>query len=50
MPDVSNVNFKAGDVVANHAIVAVSTLGAIRAFNYAGTTHVIIDVFGYLTK
>lgn len=50
VPDVSNVNFTPGDVVANHAVVAVDTDGSLRVFNRNGRVDVILDVFGYLRR
>jgi len=51
-PGTSTVNFTAGSVKANNAIVPLSVDGtgtlALRAFvNGSGTVHVILDVVGY---
>jgi hypothetical protein len=48
-PTFSDVNFSAGEVVANRAIVAVGTGGVIEVYNHAGTADVDIDVDGYFT-
>jgi hypothetical protein len=59
LPNASNVNFEAGQTVPNLAIVRTSTAslpsglpqsqGWIAIYNRFGTTHVIVDVFGYFT-
>jgi hypothetical protein len=52
-PGVSTINFVAGDIVANGAIVPLGTAGLVpnadlRVFaGTGGTVHVIIDVSGY---
>jgi hypothetical protein len=46
-PTVSNLNFTAGQVVANQAIVPVGTNGRISVSNAAGGVHVVIDVQGW---
>ncbi len=46
VPNVSNLNFAAGQTVANAVVVGTSN-GSITAFNKAGTSHVIIDVVGW---
>jgi hypothetical protein len=48
-PNVSNVNFGAGQTVANFATVKLGTGGRLRIFNDAGTVHAIVDVAGYYT-
>lgn len=47
MPVASNLNFVAGQTVANSVIVQLGTGGAIDVFNSAGTTHLVLDVTGY---
>jgi len=56
IPDASNLNFQSGQTVPNLAIVALSfdfdcasRAGAIDIYNSAGSTHVVVDVFGYFT-
>ena len=46
-PSTSNVNAGMATTVANFAIVAASSTGAIDVYNSAGNAHVIIDVVGY---
>lgn len=46
-PTASNINFVAGQTIANLAIVKVSPDGRVDTFNASGSTHVIIDVVGY---
>jgi hypothetical protein len=48
-PTFSNVNFSAGEAVANRVTVAVGTGGVIEVYNHAGTVDVDIDVDGYYT-
>jgi len=45
-PLASNLNFRAGQTVANAVVVGVSG-GRIAVFNPAGSTHVVVDVMGY---
>lgn len=49
-PAVSNLNFSAGKVRANNAIVTLGALGDVTVFlgQGSGNAHVIIDVNGYL--
>lgn len=47
MPDSSNLNFDAGETVANAVVVKTGTDGNVAVFNNKGTTHVIADVVGY---
>ncbi len=48
-PNASVLNRKAGETVANLAIVPIGSGGKISLFNNAGTTHLIGDVVGYMT-
>jgi hypothetical protein len=50
LPAVSNLNFSAGQVRANNAIVTLGALGDATVFlgQASGNAHVIIDVNGYL--
>ncbi|MGL5825494.1 MAG: hypothetical protein ACRCYU_11880 [Nocardioides sp.] len=48
-PGVSNLNFAAGETVANAAIVKVSPGGAIKVYNSTGSVHVLADVTGFYT-
>ena len=47
-PATSNLNFTAGQTVANMAIVALSPNGTIEVFNKNGSTQVLLDVLGWL--
>ncbi len=46
-PNASNLNFSAGQVIANMAVVQVGTGGKITISNPFGNTPVIVDVVGY---
>jgi hypothetical protein len=45
-PDTSSVNFRAGQVIANHAVVPIGADGRLCIYAYS-TTHVVVDVMGY---
>ncbi|MFN8041431.1 MAG: right-handed parallel beta-helix repeat-containing protein [Acidimicrobiales bacterium] len=49
LPAVSNLNWPAGDTIANQAIVPVGPDGAIQIRNNTGTVQVIADVAGWFT-
>jgi hypothetical protein len=46
-PDVSMLNFNAGEVVTNLVTVGIGSLGRVRIYNDAGSVNVIVDVTGY---
>lgn len=46
-PDISNLNYVAGQTVANLVTVAVGDNGRISLYNDAGRTDVLLDVVGY---
>jgi hypothetical protein len=48
-PGVSNLNFTAGETLANLATVPLGTQGGVTTFNHAGTVNVVFDVEGYYT-
>jgi hypothetical protein len=48
-PEVSNVNFLAGQTVANSSLLALGLDGGVDVFNSSGRTHVLIDVVGWLS-
>jgi Fibronectin type III domain/NHL repeat len=48
-PVTSNLNFTAGQTVANRVILKLGTGGAITIFNAGGTVNVIADVNGWFT-
>jgi len=49
MPTASNLNFVAGQAVANRVTVGVGASGQIEVYNHTGTVYVDIDVDGYYT-
>ena len=48
-PDASNLNFGPGQTVPNLVVSAVAPDGSIGMFAPFGSTHVIIDLVGYIT-
>jgi hypothetical protein len=48
-PTASNLNFNAGQTVANRVIVKVGSGGKVSVYNQTGSTHVILDVGGWFT-
>ena len=46
-PNASNLNFAAGQTIANMVIVPVGSNGQISVYNEAGQTHLIVDVLGW---
>ena len=46
-PTASNLNFVAGQTVANMVIVPIGVGGQVSLYNDAGQTHVIVDVLGW---
>jgi murein DD-endopeptidase MepM/ murein hydrolase activator NlpD len=48
-PLASNINFGAGQTLANRAIIGVGTGGKVTIFNGIGRTDVIVDVTGWFT-
>ncbi len=46
-PTASNLNFTAGQTIANMVIVPVGAAGQISLYNYAGQTQVLVDVLGW---
>lgn len=47
VPSVSNINFAAGETIANAVTVQVGANGMVRVANAVGSVHVIIDVVGW---
>jgi hypothetical protein len=43
----SNLNFRAGQTVAQQVTATVGSANSVRVFNAAGNTHVIVDVTGW---
>jgi hypothetical protein len=48
-PVVSNLNFTAGETLANLATVPVGSQGGLTVYNYTGSVDVVLDVEGYYT-
>ena len=48
-PLASNLNWVAGQTVANRVFVPVGTGGQVSIFNFAGSADVVVDVSGYFT-
>jgi hypothetical protein len=48
-PVVANLNFAAGETLANLVTVPVGAQGGVTIFNHSGTTDVVVDVEGYYT-
>jgi hypothetical protein len=48
-PVVSNLDFTAGETLANLATVPLGNQGGITVYNYVGTVDVVVDVEGYYT-
>ena len=46
-PLVSNLNFTAGETVANSVIVPVGTGGSVTFYNHTGNTDLVVDIQGY---
>ena len=46
-PNASNLNYAAGQVVANQVIVPIGADGQIQIYNNLGSAHVVLDVAGY---
>ena len=46
-PTASNLNFVAGQNIANLVTAKVGTGGQVNIYNFAGNTHVLFDVVGY---
>jgi hypothetical protein len=49
-PTASNLNWTAGETVANRVLVSLSSTGMITLYNHAGNTDVVVDVNGYFTS
>ncbi|MFB7129564.1 PKD domain-containing protein [Kitasatospora sp. NPDC056273] len=48
-PGTSNLNFRAGQTVANHAQVPLGTNGGIRLRNNSAGADLVTDLYGYFT-
>jgi hypothetical protein len=49
VPDSSNVNFTTGQTVPNLVVVPVGAGGKVDIWNDAGSTEVVVDLYGYFT-
>ncbi len=49
-PLASSLNFPAGATVPNLVIAKIGTNGKVGIYNANGTTHVVVDVVGYLSS
>ena len=50
IPQASDINWVPGDIISNGDIVSTGTSApftSFQAFNYAGTTDLVIDLYGY---
>lgn len=48
MPTASNLNLALGETAPNLVIAKLGTDGAVKLYNNVGSTHLIVDVLGYL--
>ena len=48
-PSTSNLNFTAGQTIANLVVVPVGADGNVIVYHKAGSVHVIADVAGWYT-
>jgi hypothetical protein len=48
-PLASNLNWVAGDTVANRVVIPISATGQIAVYNPSGSVDVVVDVDGYFT-
>ena len=49
MPATSNINFVAGEQLANRVIIPLGAGGAVTIFNASGRVNVVVDVGGWFT-
>ena len=47
MPPTSSVNWQRGETVPNLVVASIGTGGSVSMFNSAGSSHLVVDVFGY---
>lgn len=48
-PTASNLNFVAGQTVANAVLVGLGSDGSVMLFNSSGNTHLVVDVAGWFS-
>lgn len=49
-PSSSNLNWVAGQTVANRVLVPLSSSGQVTVYNHEGSTDVVVDVSGYFAS
>lgn len=49
LPDASNLNFAAAQTVPNLVVAKLGGDGKVMVHNAVGSTHVVVDVFGYFS-
>ncbi|MFE4518604.1 hypothetical protein ACFRMQ_30990 [Kitasatospora sp. NPDC056783] len=49
LPNASNLNFSAGQTIPNMVNATVGANGYVDTFNHVGSTHLVLDMFGYYT-
>ncbi len=49
-PTASDINWRAGQTIANRAVVPLSGTGTISVYNFQGSADLVIDVDGYFTN
>jgi hypothetical protein len=47
MPPTSSVNWQSRETVPNLVVATVGSGGSVSMFNSAGSSHLVVDVFGY---
>ncbi len=49
-PTASNLNWTAGETVANRVLAPLSSTGMVTIYNHTGSADVVVDVSGYFTN
>ncbi|MHB1720271.1 MAG: hypothetical protein ACYCTL_08320 [Acidimicrobiales bacterium] len=49
-PEVSNLNWMAGETLSNNVVVGLSTSGTVTVYNNSGTANVVVDVEGWFSS
>ena len=50
LPTSSDLNWTAGETVANRVVVPVGPTGQVTVYNHTGTAQLVVDVNGYFTQ
>ena len=50
VPTSSDLNWTAGETVANRVVVPVGPTGQVTVYNHTGTAQLVVDVSGYFTQ